>query len=582
MKSLLKEYTCGNGKLMLAPIIWAFFETLTTMFPAMLAMLAMGELIKVFFTEQTFDINFLWACCIAMVIAMILQGIISIAAYNNSYCTSQKAMARMRRGMIEKIRNMPMGDLEEKESGDYSNAFVTDPNSLDQAIAFFIPQILSMGLVTVFSIVVLFIYDWRLALPMYICLPICLLLMKIAMKLRYKQSEQVSNARIRSTTLLNEYLLGMKNLKSYNQTGSGFTKLANAYETLCKATTKEEGLPGAITLLAGHMIQFGVPLIIFTGSMLLLNGGVDIFMLLAFLIISTKLYSPLITSIICMISLKASKIAASRINNLLGAKEQAGSQTHVKSGDITLQNVSFGYDKNRTIINNVSFTAREGELTALVGASGSGKTTLLRLIARFWDTDSGEILLGDQIISNVQTDALFSQISIVFQDNYLFGDSIRNNILFGRSDKTEEDMVAAAKKACCHDFICDLPDGYDTVIGEGGATLSGGERQRIAIARAILKDAPILLLDEPTSNLDAWSESQIQKAIDELVKNKTVIMIAHKLKTIANANQIVILEQGKVIQNGIHDNLITETSGLYCHLWDLQTKAQQWNIKNDA
>ena len=584
MNAIFNKYTAGNRRLMIAPTLWAFIENLTTMVPAILGMLAIGTLVSAFMPPYSVDVALLWTYCACMAAAMLVQGVISLLSYRNSYYASQRAMATMRRNMVRKMMRLPLGTLNAKESGEFANTFVTDPDNLDQSISFFLPQVVSMSLLTVLSAAMLFVYDWRLALPMYIMLPICLLLMRVAMKLRYRQAERVSKVRVTATTLLNEYTLGMKVLKSYNQTGSGFSRLRDVYQKLSKETTKEEGVPGALTLLAAHIINFGIPLIIFAGSTLLMAGTVDLFMLLAFLILSTRLYSPLSTAVTCIINLRAASVSADRINHLMAAGEQQGTSKQVSVADITFQDVSFSYNKEDgkpPVIRHATFTAEKNRLTALVGPSGSGKSTILRLISRFWDVDDGAVLLGDTDIRGVQPHALYAQISMVFQDNYLFGDTIRNNILFGRAGKSDDEMIAAAKKACCHTFITQLPDGYNTLIGEGGATLSGGERQRIAIARAILKDAPILLLDEPTSNLDAESEAAIQSAIDALVREKTVVMIAHRLKTIAAADRIVVLDEGRVVQNGTHDELLQNKNGLYHHLWSLQHNAQGWNIQNN-
>lgn len=581
MKALFSKYTGGNPRLMVAPTVWAFIENLCTMLPSIFAMLAMGQLVAMVVPPHTANVNALWMCCIGMGGAFLLQGVVSVLSYRYSYYASNKAMAQMRLDIAEKMKKLPLGFYSGKESGELSNAFLTDPDSLDQAMSFFLPQIISMGIMSALSFIMLMAVDWRLALPMYLALPVCLLLMRLAMKLRHKHASRVRQAKAKATTLLNEYLLGMRNLKSYNQTGAGFGRLDTAYKNLAVENTKEEGLPGALTLLAGHALNLGIPLIIFTASMLLANGTVDIVLVLAFLVLATRLYTPLSTAIISAINLRACTVAADRVSDLLAEPEQSGNETYLPAGDIRFEDICFAYEnENGNVLQNVSFTAPQNCLTALVGPSGSGKSTLLRLACRFWDVQKGCISVGGAPIADADPAALYSQISMVFQENYLFGDSIRSNLLFGQSGKTEDDMILACQKARCHDFILRLPQGYDTVIGEGGATLSGGERQRIAIARAILKDAPILLLDEATSSLDAENEALVQQALAQLVRGKTAIMVAHRLKTIAAADNIVVLDNGRVVQTGRHLTLLAEKESLYNHLWQLQKQAQSWNIAN--
>ena len=582
MKEMFRKYSGGNPRLMIAPTIWAFFENLCTMLPAIFVMLAIGQLISVIITPGI-DNNMeeaLWKCCIGMAAAMILQGVVSILSYRYTYYASQRAMGQMRLDIVEKMRKMPLGFYDGKQSGELSNAFLTDPDSLDQAIAYFIPQIISMGALSVLSFIMLMAVDWRLALPMYLSMPLCLVLMGVSMKLRHRNAGRIRAAKAQATTLLNEYLLGMRNLKSYNQTGKGFKRLDAAYQNLAKESTKDEGWPGTITLLAGHTLQFGIPLIIFIGTMLLSTGSINFIYLLLFLILATRLYSPLSNVIMNLVELRACRVAADRIDTLRKEPEQEGKSTHVPQGDIQFNNVRFSYDGKNEILHGVDFIAGQNSLTALVGPSGSGKSTLLRLACRFWDVQDGMICIGSTPVSDIVPEALYGQIAMVFQENTLFGDSIRNNLLFGQTDKTQDDLIRACQKGCCHDFIMQLPQGYDTVIGEGGATLSGGERQRIAIARAILKDAPILLLDEPTASLDAENEALVQKALAELIQGKTVIMVAHRLKTVAAASRIIVLDNGNIVQTGTHKTLLSDEHGLYRHLWSLQETAQSWNISS--
>lgn len=298
---------------------------------------------------------------------------------------------------------------------------------------------------------------------------------------------------------------------------------------------------------------------------------------LGIIIIGTKVLSPLVTWVQYMVMLRTHYVSAARIDDVMQTTAMPGSEITDAGADIVFDQVSFSYSQDKEVLKNVSFTIPSGKLTAIVGPSGGGKTTILRLIARFWDVNGGEITCGGKTLKNLDADQWISGISMVLQDVYLFHDTVKENILFGRKDATEGEMMEAAKRAGCHDFITALPNGYNTVVGEGGNTLSGGEKQRISIARAILKDAPLLLLDEPTASLDARNEVLIQRAIGELVKGRTVIMIAHRLKTVQNAHQILVVEDGVIKESGTHDELMAQKSA-YHRLWTLQNEAIGWHI----
>lgn len=565
MGALLRKMTGDNSRLLMVPTVGAFIENASTMVPAVVVMLVIGALITALTPPFIFDGEAVWSYCVVMALAVMLQMGASILAYRYSYYSSQKAMANVRLGMVDKVRRLPLGYYATHESGQLIEAFVIDPDEIEKAISFYLPQVISMSVMSLLSFGILVFYDWRLALPMYAMLPVCGLCMWLAMRLRATQAASVAAARSHATTVLNEYVLGMRNLKSYNQTGSGFSRLDEAYERLTREMTKDAGMPGALTLLASHVIHFGIPLIIFVGSMLLIAGTIDLFWLLAFLVLSTRLYTPLASSITCLIQARTSLVSSKRVHDVMNHPVQPGDQDLGDVGDICFDDVCFSY-RQAPVLDHVNAVVPQGMLTALVGPSGSGKSTILRLVARFWDVDSGDITIGDMPIGQIDPDKLYGNISMVFQENYLFGESIRSNIMFGQEHKTEKDMMAAARLACCHDFISALPQGYDTVVGEGGATLSGGEKQRIAIARAILKDAPILLLDEPTSSLDARNEMMVQRAISNMLKGRTVIMIAHRLKTIADADYIIVLERGSVAQAGTFDALMDDREGLFHHL----------------
>ena len=331
--------------------------------------------------------------------------------------------------------------------------------------------------------------------------------------------------------------------------------------------------------LANTFIQMGIPMLCFVGAYLILGGKLSLVDYLAILVFSTKIVSPLLTWARYMVTIRSHYVSASRLDAVMRQPSMDGEKTAAADQAISFDRVTFSYQgaKGEKVLENVSFALPQGKLTAIVGPSGGGKSTILRLLARFWDVDAGHIRCGDTLLDEMNADVWLQNVSMVLQEVYLFHETIRENILFGRKDATEEEMIRAARQAQCHDFIMALPEGYDTVVGEGGSTLSGGEKQRISIARAILKNAPILLLDEPTASLDARNEVLIQRAIGTLVQGRTVVMIAHRLKTVKNAHQILVVDHGKIVEQGVHEELM-QKNGLYTRLWRLQNQSMDWNL----
>jgi ATP-binding cassette subfamily B protein len=338
-----------------------------------------------------------------------------------------------------------------------------------------------------------------------------------------------------------------------------------------------ECVTGIFITLAMMIMQVGIGLVTFVGVTLLTNGTIDVLTLLTFLIISTKIYSPLIVILTLLPEFFYSLLATKRMQALRNEAVQTGSEmVNITSYQVELNNVSFAYNKDE-VLKNISLKIPENSITALVGPSGSGKTTLARLIARFWDVEKGQILIGGHDIKNIDPEKLMSYMSFVFQDVVLFNDSILNNIRIGKKDASDAEIYHAARLAQCEDFIAKMPDGYQTIIGENGSTLSGGERQRISIARALLKNAPIVLLDEATSSIDPENETQIQGAITELIKGRTVIVIAHRLRTIVGADKILVLEQGKLVEEGDGQTLLAK-EGLFNRLYSIQNKSAGWSV----
>ena len=390
-------------------------------------------------------------------------------------------------------------------------------------------------------------------------------------------------------------------MKAYNLLGSRFTRLRDAFLRLKRTAIRQEALLGPFVILSITIVRAGLTLMVVCGVYLLLRGELNVLTFVMFLIVGSRVFDPLTSALTNFTEFRYFSIAGGRILSLMKEPEQSGSRQAPESGDITFEHVSFAY-QDEQVLHDISCKFQKDTLTALVGPSGSGKSTLMKLCARFYDPQQGRVLYNGVPMNECEPESLMRHVSMVFQDVYLFQDTIAGNIRFGKPDATDAEIVEAARQACCHDFIMRLPQGYDTMVGEGGCTLSGGEKQRLSIARAILKNAPIILLDEATASLDPENEVSVQRAIDTLIKpankrvqsdarissaereqarseakGRTVVVIAHRLKTIKNANQILVLNHGRIVEQGRHADLMAK-DGLYARLWNIQKKALGWQV----
>ncbi len=579
MKRIISKFTMGKPKQMLRPTAWLFWENIFMTAPAVAIYFAINILAAAFEQPEAVDIGGLWKIAAVLLGILSIQYLLSLGAYLNTFLPATRNSAENKSDFVKKLRSLPLGYFLKKKSGELINTFTGDFLAIEQSMVGMFTGMFSVILGCVLTSVFMFIFNPVMALALYASIPVAVVIVIISMKLMARCARKNLEAKDNAATYLNEYLLGMKTLKGYNQTGESFGKLKEAYKRLMEANIKAESVGGSLINFTVSLVHMGLPLMCFAGAYLILGGTLNVVDYLALIIIGTKILSPLITWVRYMVVLRIHYVSATRISNVMEQPGMPGSGTVEEYGDINFDHVHFTYDgKNEPALEDVTISIPKDKLTAIVGPSGSGKTTVLRLVARFWDVSGGNITCAGKALSELDADAWMENISMVFQDVYLFHETIRENIMFGRKDATEAEMVDAAKRAGCHDFIMELPEQYDTLVGEGGCTLSGGEKQRISIARAILKDAPILLLDEPTASLDARNEVTIQHAISELVEGRTVIMIAHRLKTIQNAHQIIVLEDGKVKECGTHRALLAK-KGLYEYLWSMQNQARDWNIR---
>ncbi len=579
MKELIRKFTMGHPKQMTEPVIWYFLEGFTVGFPAVAVYFAINLFITYFNNPAIIFDKGYWNIALWLAVFFLLQLTVSTVTFLKTFLPGARNSAQNKKDFIQKIKRLPLGFFSKTRSGELINTFTGDFLAIEQGMVGTFTGLLGVVFSCILTSVFMFWFNWKMALAFYIALPISAIIILISFKVLGNLIVSSRTAKDNTAEALNEYLSGMKILRSYNQIGKGFSKLEDAYKNLKDISIRGETLGGSFLGFALTFARAGLPLMCFAGTYLIVGGEIGLTEFLSIIIIGTKIISPLLTWIRYTAVLRMQYVSATRIDNVMRKKELGGEKSiEIKDlGDIEFEHTVFSYLQGKNVIDDISCTFKKNSLTAIVGPSGGGKSTILKLIARFWDVKSGSIKIGGVALNEINPDQWLKHISMVLQEVYLFHDTIRENIMFGNKNATEEDMIRASKLAGCHEFIEKLPEGYNTIVGEGGSTLSGGEKQRISIARAILKNAPILLLDEPTSSLDSKNEVLVQKAISNLVKDKTVIMIAHRLKTIKNADKIIVLDKGRIVEEGRHSELL-EKQGLYARLWHLQNKSKEWKI----
>lgn len=562
--------TAGNPKTLIKPVGYAILSNLIGMLPFGLALWVIQLIFQPFVMPGTpLDTVELWLGCGMLAVSMILMFIGEIPAYRHAYRDAYMAAAEGRKSLAEHLRKLPLGYLSSQDSGSIGNMMMGDFTLVEHGMSHVVPKLIGALVTPILAFIGLAFMEWRMSLSMFAAMPVALLIIIGTAKLQKTLGKRLTDAKVNASNRLHEYLDGIRVIKSCNMTGEHFEHLESSFRNLMKESIKMEGLLQSIVLTVTPLLRAGLTVMIYVGGYLLMGGTLSIMTLATFLVIGTRIFDPLSEAISSFAELRYDAQAGERITKFMKEPVMTGVQNPPLSNhDIVLKNVTFGYAAG-DVLHNVSITMKEGSLTALVGPSGSGKSTVLKLAVRFYDPQQGQVLFGGKNMKEIEPEALLQRISMVFQDVYLFQDTIGNNIRFGREEATQVEIEAVARKACCHDFIMKLPQGYDTPVGEGGCTLSGGEKQRISIARAMLKNASVVLLDEATASLDPENEADVQHAINQLIQDRTVIVIAHRLKTIRSADNIVVLDGGRVSEQGKHDELLSE-NGLYARLWNLQ------------
>ena len=553
------------------------FSSLSLFVPMALCLMLLQEVCKPLLGETAGTLD-IWLYTILALASVTVIFIANFIEYRCTYIAAYEESAARRITLAEKLRKLPLAYFGEHDLAEMTTSMMSDCNELERTFSGAIPKMIGSVISIIFIMIGLFAMDWRMALALFSVAPAALLLIVGSKKLQDRMGTRRMEARLSAADGIQEFLDNIADLKTCNQTDKYLKELERKLQDVVNASAKAELTSGTLLTSAQMLLRLGLPLVVLVGTTLLIGGDTDLFTYLLFLLAASRVYEPLSGVMMQLSEIFNANLQIKRIKEMENQPELSGADSCANSGcDITFDHVSFSYKGGETVLKNVSFTAKQGEVTALVGPSGSGKSTAIKLAARFWDAASGEIRLGNINIRTVDPETLLSNYSIVFQDVVLFGDTIMENIRIGRRSATDEEVIAASKAACCHEFISRFPQGYQTVIGENGSTLSGGERQRISIARALLKDAPVILLDEATASLDAENETSVQKAITRLTKGKTVLVVAHRMRTVAGADKVVVLEQGKVVQQGAPSELIEE-DGLYRHLVELQQHSCAWTI----
>lgn len=521
-----------------------------------------------------------WGIVIGLIAGgLILRMIFKYLVYRLQSTAGFEFVARERIALGDRLRNVPMGFFHDNSVGDITATVTTDLNFLENYSMHILDKVTTGVLSMIVMAGCILAFDWRIGLifvaGILLSFPIYSHMQKKGKALSAKRQKIQSEAV--AATL--EYVQGISVVKSFNMCDKNLSDIEDAYESNAAASYGVERVFTPLNMTYSMVFRISACIIMLFAGILAVGGDLSFENLAVILIASFTIFNPIEVMGQMTTMIRTMDAALDRVEHIKKAKkiDENGRDLHLDSFDIAFEHVSFAYENGNPILKDVSFSIPQGSMTAIVGPSGGGKTTITRLIARFWDVQEGSITVGGHDVKEFTCDSLLKNMSMVFQNVYLFHDTIENNIKFGCPDATHEQVVEAAKKACCHDFISALPQGYDTVIGEGGSTLSGGEKQRISIARAMLKDAPIILLDEATASVDPENEVHLQQAISALVKNKTLIVIAHRLSTIRDADQILVVDNGKIVEKGVHAELIQQ-KGIYQKFWNIRQKARNWKL----
>lgn len=519
---------------------------------------------------------------IGLTVAFVLLSFVThFQQYRTTYGLVYNEVKDTRITLAERLRRLPLGYFGKRDLADLTETVMGDVNRLEHVWSHCLGYLYGAFIFTAIIAVGLLIYDWRLAIACLWGVPVAFLLLFGSRKILKHRSERLKASAVIISDEIQEAIENVREIRATNQEDRYLEKLNKKIDAHEKVNIQGELVGGVFVNAAAVIMRLGVATTILTGVSLILSGRINFMILFAFLLVITRIYAPFDQSLALIAEMFISEVSAKRLNEIYETPVAEGKDTFKPKGhDIVFENVSFSYD-GKPVLKNVSFTAKEGEVTALVGPSGSGKSTCARLAARLWDVNVGKISVGGVNISTVEPEVLLTDYSMVFQDVVLFDDTVMENIRLGKHGATDDEVLAAAKAANCDEFVSKLPNGYDTPIGENGTKLSGGERQRISIARALLKNAPIVILDEATASLDVENETKVQSALSRLLAGKTVLVIAHRMRTVSGADKIVVLKDGSVFEQGKPQELLQNKNSLFRRMATLQSSGANWSIKEN-
>lgn len=576
IEKLQKKYALSRqgAKDLVKGCVACFFQYLSLMVPIALLYYLVSDLMN---GDAGYRKWFYIGGCVVCVILILVT---TWFQYNGTFFATYIESGVRRISIAEKLRKLPLSYFGKRDLADLTSTIMNDSAVLETAFSHFIPELVGSVASTTIVALGLFAFDVKMAFAALWVLPVSFAIVLSSSKLQQKLGRKQIDAKMACADGIQECIETVQDLKSNNAENEYLKGLFKKVDNVEKRMIVSEFGNAAFVVSASLVLKLGIASVALTGAYLLTRGELDVLTFFMFLLVASRLYDPLQGALQNLAAIISTKTNIARMKEILDHDVQTGSEKLTNKGyDIQFDHVKFAYDTSETVLEDVSFTAKQGEVTALVGPSGGGKTTVSRLAARFWDASSGKITVGGMDVSKIDPEKLFSLYSIVFQDVTLFNNTIMENIRIGRKDATDEEVIAAAKLANCDEFAMKLPDKWNSMIGENGCELSGGERQRISIARAFLKNAPVILLDEATSSLDVENETLIQSALSRLIKDKTVMVIAHRMRTVAGADKIVVLSDGKVAETGTPDELMKK-DGIFAHMSKLQTQGQNWNLEN--
>lgn len=560
-------------------IIASIFSSLSLMFPMGLLLMLVMQLLQPLLGIEADgpSLKLYSVLCIGLLIIIFLTHYVQ---YRCTYIAAYAESAQRRIGLAEKLRTLPLSFFGKRDLSDLTTTMMSDCSDLERVFAYTIPQIFGTAISCLIVCLCLFFIDWRMALAILSPFILAIIVLIGSKQLQNRMDLKKMQSKLDAADSIQEFLESIRDLQANNQEEEYLAGLDQKLEKIVHTSIRYEMTSGLMITSAQMILRFGFPVTVLVGTLLLSRGHLSLFLFLMFLVTASRIYDPLSGVMMQLSEIFNAMLQLQRMKAIEKEPEQTGTtQYSTKGYDISFSHVGFSYQDGEDVLTDVTFTAKQGEVTALVGPSGGGKSTTAKLAARFWDIQKGSITIGGTDISKIDPETLLKDYAIVFQDVVLFNDTIMGNIRLGRKDATNEEILAAARAAQCDEFVQQLPEGYQTVVGENGSTLSGGERQRISIARALLKNAPVVLLDEATASLDVENETSLQTALSALLKEKTVLIIAHRMRTVMGADHVVVLADGHVAEEGTPKQLLDQ-GRIFRHMVELQQESSNWKISS--